>query len=67
MPRKSPAGKMVRKSAGDILPATEADLDRLRAAMQGKIDTSDIAERQSFQRLRRDAGGRLPPRKSMIR
>jgi hypothetical protein len=35
--------------------------------MQGRIETSDIAERRQFQRLKRDAAGRLPPRKSMIR
>jgi hypothetical protein len=67
MPRKSPAGKIVRKSAAQIPRATQADLDRLRAAMQNKIDTSDIAERKSYQPLRRDAGGRPLPRKSVIR
>ena len=35
--------------------------------MQGKIDTSEISERPKFQRVRRDAEGRLPPPKSMIR
>jgi hypothetical protein len=35
--------------------------------MQGSIDTSDIPERRKFQRLERDASGRLPPRKSIIR
>ena len=67
MPRKSPAGKLVRKSAGDLRPATGADLDRLRAAMRGRIDTSDIAERRAGPRITRDASGNLPPRKSLIR
>jgi hypothetical protein len=35
--------------------------------MAGRIDTSEIAERRKFRRLQRDASGRLPPRKSMIR
>jgi hypothetical protein len=35
--------------------------------MQGSIDTTEIHERRRFQRLKRDASGRLPPRKSMIR
>src|SRR5262249_18500 len=52
---------------GEIRPASPADLDRLRAAMQGPVDTSEIPERPGFHRLRRDASGRLPPRKSIIR
>ena len=35
--------------------------------MRGTIDTGDIPERREFHRLRRDATGRLPPRKSIIR
>jgi hypothetical protein len=42
-------------------------LNRLRAAGKGRIDTSDIPERREFQRVRRDADGKLPQRKSMIR
>jgi hypothetical protein len=67
MSKKSAAGKTVRKSAKEIPPATVEDLDRLRGAMQGRIDTSDIPERRKFQRVQRDASGRLPPRKSVIR
>ena len=67
MSRKSPAHKTVRKSAADIPPASAADLERLRNAMAGRIDTSDIPERRKFHRLQRDASGRLPPRKSIIR
>ena len=68
MSRKSVGtSRTVRKSAAEIPPATDADLDRLRAAMQGSIDTTDIPERRTFQRLQRDASGRLPPRKSTIR
>jgi hypothetical protein len=35
--------------------------------MQGSIDTGEIPERRQFHRLRRDANGRLPPPKSIIR
>jgi hypothetical protein len=35
--------------------------------MQGKIDTSEIPERRKFERLQRDADGRLPSSKSVIR
>lgn len=67
MSKKSGARKSVRKSAEEIPPASRADLDRLRAAMQGSVDTGEIAERRKFQRVQRDASGRLPPRKSIIR
>jgi len=67
MPKKSQTSKVVRKSAADI-PATSAtDLARLRAALNGPIDTSDIPEhRGQFSRLERESDGRLP-RKSLIR
>jgi len=32
--------------------------------MQRPIDTGEVPERRKFQRLKRDASGRLPPRKS---
>ena len=64
MSKKSVASKVVRKSAGEVPPASRADLDRLRAAMQRPIDTGEVPERRKFQRLKRDASGRLPPRKS---
>src|SRR5438132_14087910 len=67
MSRKSAAPKIVQKSAADLPAASDADLARLRSAMAGKIDTSDIPERRKFDRLQRDAAGRLPPRRSMIR
>ncbi len=67
MTKKSVASKTVRKSAAEIPPASAADLDRLRAAMQGSIDTAEIRERRRFSRLQRDATGRLAPRKSIIR
>jgi hypothetical protein len=67
MPKKSEANKVLRKSARQIPPASSADLDRLRAAMKGSIDTSEIPERRKFQPLERDANGLLPPRKSIIR
>src|SRR5437588_10605674 len=67
MSRKSGASKIIRKSAKEIPPASTADLDRLRAAMQGRIQTDEIPERRRFHRLQREAGGRLAPRKSLIR
>ena len=67
MSKKSLARKIVRKSAGEIPPPSRKDLERLRAAMQGKIDTGEIPERKRFHRLKRDADGRLPPKKSIIR
>src|SRR5262245_46592516 len=67
MKRKSDDSRLVRKSAGDIPRASSADLARLSAAAAGSIDTTDIAERRKFDRLKRDANGRLPLRKSMIR
>lgn len=67
MSKKSPTNRLVRKTARNISAATSADVDRLRSAMHGRVDTSDIPERRKFQRVRRDANGRLPPRNSMIR
>ena len=67
MSKKSLARKIVRKSAGEIPPPSRMDLERLHAAMHGKIDTGEIAERRKFHRLKRDADGSLPPRKSIIR
>ncbi len=67
MSKRSVVRKVVRKSAGEIPPASRADLDRLRAAMQSGIDTSEIPERRKFARLQRDADGGLPLRKSIIR
>jgi len=67
MSRKSATVSIVRKSARDILPASTTDLDRLRTAMRGRVDTGEIPERRKFQHLQRDASGRLPPRRSMIR
>jgi hypothetical protein len=61
------ASKQVQKSAREIPPPSPADLARLRAAMHGSIDTSEIPERRRFHRIQRDADGRLPPRKSIIR
>jgi hypothetical protein len=67
MSKKSAGAKITRKSAAEVPPASKADLDRLRAAMKGDIDTSEIPERRRFERLHRDANGTLPPRPSMIR
>ena len=35
--------------------------------MNGPIDSSEVPERRPFHRLRHDASGALPPRKSIIR
>jgi hypothetical protein len=67
MSKKSVGNKITRKSKSEIPPASKSDLDRLRAAMKGDIDTSEIPERRNFQRIKRDASGNLPPRKSVIR
>jgi hypothetical protein len=64
MPKKSEAGELVRLSAKDVPRATKADLERLHKAMKGPIDTSDIPERTAFNRIKRDAKGRLPKRQS---
>jgi hypothetical protein len=66
MPKKSAENDIIRKAAKDISPPSGADLDRLRNAMKGKIDTTEISETRSFNRLERDATGALP-RRSMIR
>src|SRR5437870_5114760 len=63
MAKKSVARRVARKSAGEIPPASKADLDRLRAAQEGDIDTREIPERKVFHRLKRDAIGRLPGRR----
>lgn len=63
MSRKLVANKQVRKSAKEVPRPSSADLDRLRAAMEGYVDTSEIPERRKFQRLKRDTSGRLPIRK----
>jgi hypothetical protein len=67
MPKKSGTSKTLHKSAADVSRASAADIARLRKAMSGPIDTSEIPERRgSFTRVRRDAAGTLP-RRSMIR
>jgi hypothetical protein len=60
MSKKSAVSKTVHKSAIQIPPASAGDLERLQAAMDGSIDTSEIPERRKFHRLQRDANGRLP-------
>jgi hypothetical protein len=56
---KKPTSKVVRKSAKDLPPTSAADLDRLRAAIRGHIDTSDIPEREG-----KGEGGKGPRRQS---
>ena len=68
MPKKSEKLKLVKKKLSDLLPASAAELARLRLAMEGPIDTSEIPERRGgFARLKRDSTGRLPTRKSVVR
>jgi hypothetical protein len=55
--------KIVQKKAADVSAATAADLARLREAIGGPIDTSEIPERKrTADRLRRDSSRRLPSR-----
>jgi hypothetical protein len=64
MRKKSAKTKMIEKKAADVQAASDADLTGLRKAMDGPIDTSDIAEhRGRLDRLKRDSNGRLPTRK----
>jgi hypothetical protein len=59
--RQSKTNSLVRRRASDPPRSTAEDLARARTAMDGPIDTSDIPERKGpFQRLHRDATGRLP-------
>jgi hypothetical protein len=67
MSKKLGESKIVRKSAGEIPPASRADLERLRGAMHRSIDTAEIPVRRKFHRLKRDASGKIPPRKSILR
>jgi hypothetical protein len=58
MRKKSPAGepkggsRTVRKSAGEIVPSTSRDLERLRRMADRDIDTSDIPERKPARAVR---------------
>lgn len=67
MSKKSTQDDVVRTSAKTLVRRAKADLDRLRDAMKGNVDTSDISESASFKPLRRDPHGVLPRRRSMIR
>jgi hypothetical protein len=61
MSRKSVTGNLVRRRASEAPPLSQEDLERLRAGMDGPIDTSDIPEANGpLRRLKRDAQGRLP-------
>jgi hypothetical protein len=60
---KSRSGTIIRKTADEIMAGrTPADIERLRAAMNGPIDTSEIPERLGPARypLIRDAKGNIP-------
>lgn len=60
-------GKTVRWKAGDLPPITPERLAELKAIPDEAIDFSDIPECAGGARLRRDADGRLPKRRSVIR
>jgi hypothetical protein len=62
MKLKSHKDRIVRMTADEIRPPTARELARLRAAMNGPIDTSDIPEQKIPGRypLIRDAQGRIP-------
>lgn len=61
MPKKSAGSSLVRRSAGDVPPATPGDLARLLEAMDSPVDTSEIPEKSEHSlRVKRDAEGRLP-------
>jgi hypothetical protein len=63
MSNESKPERTIRKTADEIPLASEEDLDRLRRAMEGPIDTSEIPEHEGlFRRLRRDSEGRFPGR-----
>ena len=64
MAKRSATSDLVRRSAGEIPPATPEHLGHLLAAMNQPIDTSEIPESTGpSHRLKRDADGRLPKRK----
>jgi hypothetical protein len=54
MSKKSTQDNVVRVSAKTLTRPAKADLDRLRDAMKGNIDTSDISASDSFKPLKRD-------------
>lgn len=45
MSKKSAASKVTQKSTAEIPRASAAELDRLHAAMQSDVDTSEIPAR----------------------
>jgi hypothetical protein len=59
-------GKIIRLSASEIPELTPEELDQLEAIDENSIDTSDIPDMSSAERLFRDESGQLP-RKSAIR
>jgi hypothetical protein len=64
MSNESKPARTIRKTAVEIPPPSKEDLDRLRRAMEGPIDTSDVPEQVGeFLRLKRDSADRLPRRK----
>jgi hypothetical protein len=60
--------KIVKKKSADVPAASSADLARLRKAMDGSIDATDIPEiKGRLARLKRGSNGLLPTRKSIVR
>lgn len=61
MPKKSATNSLVRRSAKSRLPTPSSHLAKLRAAIDGPIDITDIPERTGpVGRVKRDASGRIP-------
>ncbi len=68
--KPTPRMRMVRKSASEIAQPTARDLERLRAAMERGVDTSEIPEGRPGRagRARRTAEGKpVAPPESAIR
>src|SRR4051812_17858518 len=56
-----------RRKASRSQGLPEESLQRLRAAMAGKINYTEIPKAREFKPVQRDEQGNLPPRKSPIR
>ena len=69
MSKRSPARELVRKRAEDLRPLGRAGRTRLRAAMAGPVDTSELPEQAPrVTRVARQRGATpQPPPRSAIR
>jgi Helix-turn-helix len=63
MPKKSPDHNIAQRETSELKRSSPKELAQLRAAMNGRIDTSDIPEQMKpGVRVKRDANGQLPRR-----